>query len=150
MSPKKIARFEHLSFCLRLCFVLSTWSFVLLLAPGCSSGPTKGEVQGKVTFQGKPVKEGRVNFLNLTEGGAAEAQIAADGAYVVKGGVVVGEYVVEIAPLMHMMDTDPGKTPPSLVEKNAPDIPRKYRQQGTTPLKASVKSGKNEINFEMM
>ena len=35
------------------------------------------------------------------------------------------------------------------MEKKAPDIPLKYRQQGKTPLRASVKAGKNEINFEM-
>jgi hypothetical protein len=35
------------------------------------------------------------------------------------------------------------------VEKPAPDIPPKYRQQGKTPLRATVKAGKNEINFDM-
>jgi len=116
---------------------------------GCETGPDRGEVRGKVTYKGQPVKEGSVTFLNTTEGGAAEAAIGPDGAYEVAGGVVVGEYVVEIKPLMEMKDTDPGKTPPALVEKNAPDIPRKYRQQGSTPLKAKVEHGKNEINFEM-
>ena len=121
-----------------------------LALPGCSSGPVKGEVFGKVTFKGQPVKEGTVTFLNTKEGGGAEAEINSDGTYVVPSGVVVGEYDrVEIKPLMEMKDTDPGKTPPSKVEKPAPNIPAKYRQQGTTPLKATVKSGKNEINFEM-
>jgi hypothetical protein len=117
---------------------------------GCSSGPTKGEVQGKVTFKGQPVKEGTVTFLNTKDGGAAEAAINPDGTYVVQGGAVVGDYdKVEIKPLTELKDTDPGKTPPARVEKPAPDIPTRYRQQGTTPLKASVKPGKNEINFEM-
>jgi hypothetical protein len=121
-----------------------------LLIPGCSSGPVKGEVHGKVTFKGQPVKEGTITFLNTKDGGAAEAAINADGTYVVQRGAVVGEYdKVEIKPLMEMKDTDPGKTPPSMVEKPAPNIPAKYRQQGSTPLKASVKPGKNEINFEM-
>jgi hypothetical protein len=121
-----------------------------LLAPlGCESGPKTGKVRGKVTYKGKPVKEGTVTFLNLTEGGAAEATIGPEGAYAVATGVVVGDYVVEIKPLVEMRDTDPGKSPPAPVEKNAPDIPRKYRMQGTTPLKASVKEGENEINLEM-
>src|SRR5690242_3126092 len=112
-----------------------------LLMPGCSSGPVKGEVHGKVTFKGQPVKEGTVTFLNTKEGGAAEASINADGTYVVQGGAVVGEYdKVEIKPLTELKDTDPGKTPPSRVEKPAPNIPTKYRMQGTTPLKATVKS----------
>ena len=121
-----------------------------LVLPGCSSGPAKGEVHGKVTFKGQPLKEGTVTFLNTKEGGAAEATINADGTYAVAGGAVVGEYDrVEIKPLTEMKDTDPGKTPPSRVEKPAPNIPLKYRMQGTTPLKATVKPGKNEINFEM-
>jgi len=116
----------------------------------CSSGPVKGEVFGKVTFKGQPVKEGTVTFLNTKDGGGAEAEIKSDGTYVVPSGVFVGEYDrVEIKPLMEMKDTDPGKTPPSKVEKPAPNIPAKYRMQGSTPLKATVKAGKNEINFEM-
>ena len=46
-------------------------------------------------------------------------------------------------------DTDPGKSPPAPVEKPAPNIPLKYRQEGTTPLKTTVKGGKNEFNIEM-
>jgi len=94
------------------------------------------------------VTEGTVTFLNPTEGGAAEAQIEKDGSYKVAG-VVVGEYLVEIKPLTHIVDTDPGKSPPAPMEKPAPNIPKKYRMQGTTPFKAPVKQGPNEINFEM-
>ena len=122
---------------------------MLVSVSGCSSGPARGEVQGKVTFKGNPVKEGKVTFLNPEGLGDSEADINGDGTYSVPGGVVVGEYVVEIKPLVVIVDTDPGKSPPAPVEKKAPDIPRKYRQQGTTPLKASVKAGKNDINFEM-
>jgi hypothetical protein len=119
------------------------------LVSACSQGPPTGEVRGKVTFKGQSVKEGLVTFLNTKEGGAAEAQIGASGDYAVGSGVPLGEYVVEIKPLVHIVDTDPGKSPPAPVEKPAPDIPAKYRQQGKTPLRATVKAGKNEINFEM-
>lgn len=108
-----------------------------------------GKVRGKVLFKGQPVKEGLVTLLNLTEGGAAEANLNPDGTYAIANPVAIGEYVVEIKPLTTIVDTDPGKSPPAPVEKKAPDIPRKYRMQGTTPLKASVKKGENEINFEM-
>jgi hypothetical protein len=123
----------------------------LLIAalPGCDSGPTAGEVRGKVTFKGQPVKEGMVTFLNTTEGGAFEGQIKSDGTYAVPNPVAVGEYVVEIKPPVVTVDTDPGKSPPAPVEKAMKDIPKKYRMQGTTPLKASVKAGPNELNFDM-
>lgn len=109
-----------------------------------------GQVQGKVTFKGKPVTEGTVTFLNPTEGGTAEGILKADGTFVVEGGVVVGEYLVVITPPMHMVDTDPGKSPPAPVEKAAPNIPTKYRMQGTSPLRAPVKQGKNEFTFDML
>ena len=116
---------------------------------GCSSGPPTGEVKGKVTFQGKPVAEGSITFDNPQEGGTAGADLSSDGTYVVKGGVVVGEYLVTITPAMHMVDTDPGRTPPSPEEKPAPDIPESYRMPGTTTLRATVKRGQNELNFDM-
>lgn len=120
-----------------------------IFAAGCHKGPATGTVRGKVTFKGQAVKEGRVTFLNDKEGGAAEALISNDGNYAVPSAVVVGDYVVEITPLVEIKDTDPGKSPPAPVEKPAPDIPKKYRMQGTTPLRASVKGGSNEINFDM-
>src|SRR5262249_9033680 len=119
----------------------------LLVAAGCQKGPAPGKVRGKGTFKGQPGAEGRVTFLNTKEGGAAEAMIATDGTYAVPNGVVVGDYIVEITPLVEIKDTDPGKSPPAPVEKPAPDIPKKYRMQGTTPLRASVKAGPNEIDF---
>lgn len=122
---------------------------ILLLAIGCNRGPETGTVRGKVSFKGQPVKEGRLTFSNLTEGGAAEALLNADGTYAVANGVPLGEYIVEINPLTVIVDTDPGKSPPAPVEKKAPDIPHKYRQQGKTPLKAAVKAGENEFNFEL-
>jgi hypothetical protein len=129
-------------------FVVFASAFVAVVA-GCSSGPRTGQVEGKVTFEGKPVTEGLVTFLNPKEGGAAEAEIKPDGTYVVKKGVVVGGYLVVITPPMHLVDTDPGKSPPAPVEKPAPNIPPKYRQQGTTILKAEVIEGKNVFNFDM-
>jgi hypothetical protein len=119
------------------------------LLSACSHGPPTGTVRGKVTFKGQPVKEGRVTLLNPAQGGTYEALIGAEGAYAIAGGVAVGDYIVEISPLMELKDTDPGKTPPAPVEKKAPDIPKKYRQQGTSTLKAAVKQGPNEVNFEM-
>jgi hypothetical protein len=121
---------------------------VFAVLAGCSKGPPTGDVEGKVTFKGQPVTEGLVTFLNPKEGGAAEAQIATDGTYAVKN-VVVGEYLVVITPPVVIVDTDPGKSPPAPVEKRAPNTPQKYRQQGSTPLKATVKQGKNEHNFDM-
>jgi len=120
-----------------------------LVLAGCSSGPPGGKVQGKVTFKGQPVKEGLVTLLNPTEGGAYEAKISADGSYAIENPVAIGEYLVVVTPPVEIVDTDPGKSPPAPVEKNMPDIPKKYRMQGTTPLKVSVKAGPNEFHIDM-
>src|SRR5262245_47864232 len=101
-----------------LCQVASILLGVLLA--GCPSGPPTGKVRGKVTFKGKPVAEGLVTFINSKEGGAAEAYLNNDGTYSVLNPVLVSDYQVMITPLTEMKDTDPGKTPPMKVEKNAP------------------------------
>jgi hypothetical protein len=124
--------------------------FLATILAGCSSsGPATGEVSGKVTYKGKAVTEGSITFINPKEGGTAGADLGQDGSYTVPGKVVVGEYLVIVTPPMHIVDTDPGKSPPAPVEKPAPNIPMKYRQQGTTPLKETVKEGKNEFNFDL-
>jgi hypothetical protein len=130
-------------------WVFGAWLLAISFAIGCSQGPPTGRVRGKVTFKGKPVNEGLVTFINSKEGGAAEAYIDKDGSYAVKNPVPVADYQVVITPLVEIKDTDPGKSPPSPVEKAAPDIPRKYRTPGSSPLQASVKQGENEFPFEM-
>src|SRR5262249_44731200 len=97
------------------------------LAAGCSSGRPPPEVQGQVTFKGKPVAEGSVTFLNTTEGGTAGADLKPDGTFVVPGRVFVGDYQVVVTPPVTIVDTDPGRSPPAPVEKNMPNIPAKYR-----------------------
>lgn len=119
------------------------------LGVGCSWGPPTGQVQGTVTFKGKPVTEGTVQLLNPKEGGSAGADLNADGTFVVPRPVVVGEYLVVITPPVVIVDTDPGRSPPAPVEKNMPNIPAKYRMQGTTTLRAVVKTGKNDFPFDM-
>jgi hypothetical protein len=131
-------------------FVLSL-AFLAMGLAGCSRGPAVGDVSGKVTFGGKPVTEGTVTFINPTTGYVAAAGLQEDGSYAIatpEGGLVVGDYVVMVNPLIYVDRSNP-RTPPSPVEKRAPNIPEKYRNQGRTPLRASVKIGPNTFNFDM-
>ncbi len=125
-------------------------AMLLVTAVGCKSGPATGQVQGKVTFKGKPVAAGDIMFYNTKTGAAGAARIQAGGTYAVSQALPVGDYIVYITPLTHIVDTDPGKTPPSDVEKPAPDIPMKYRSQASTPLKTTIKEGRNEADFDMV
>jgi len=125
-------------------------AFAAALLVGCSQAPPMGQVSGKVTFQGQPVTEGSITFLNLKEGGTAGADLSADGTYTVAGGAVPGDYTVVINPPTEIVDTDPGKSPPAPMEKNMPNIPPKYRMQGTTTLSATIKAGPNTCDFDML
>ena len=131
-------------------FVLSA-AFLAAGLAGCSQGPTVGQVSGTVTFRGKPVTDGTITFINPTTGFAAEAGLSKDGSYVVKtpeGGLVVGDYIVMVNPLIYVDASNP-RTPPSPVERPASNIPEKYRNQGRTPLRAAVQKGPNTFNFDM-
>ena len=126
-------------------------AFLQIGLAGCSRGPAVGEVSGKVTFGGKPVTEGTITFINPTTGYAAEASLQQDGSYVVvtpEGGLVVGDYRVLVNPPIYVDRSNP-RTPPSPVERPAANIPEKYRNQGRTPLRATVKTGPNTFNFDM-
>jgi hypothetical protein len=59
-----------------------------------------------------------------------------------------GDYKVMVMPLVDQVQ-EGGKGPEVGVERQAPDIPEKYRVIGTTDLVASVKEGKNDFTFEM-
>jgi hypothetical protein len=123
------------------------------LSPGCGpASPAVGEVTGKVTFTGQPVSEGTVVFFNPETGFTVEAPLEQGGSYALKthlNGVPVGVYQVTVTPGLYLDNRDP-TTPPVQLEKKAPNIPRKYRTTGSTPLRADVKEGKNEINLDML
>ena len=126
--------------------------FVFLAVVGlasCQSGPDMGTVRGKVTFRGKPVTEGTISFVNPNGGTSGESPLGPDGSYDLQRPLPVGEYVVMVNPLIHMVDTSPGKTPPSPEEKPAPNIPEKYRRQTVSPFRADVKKGPNTFDYDM-
>jgi hypothetical protein len=114
---------------------------------GCGKYTPAGEVSGQVTFKGKPVAEGLVSFMNAEAGTGGEGRIT-NGTYSLAAPLQPGEYKVTVMPLV-VRQQDGGRGPEVGVEKPAPDIPNKYRTIGTTDLKASVKPGKNEVNFDL-
>ncbi|MCI0741692.1 MAG: hypothetical protein L0Y72_21880 [Gemmataceae bacterium] len=115
---------------------------------GGSSAVPAGAVSGKVTFEDKEVTEGLVSFMNLDAGEGDEAPLKGDGTYSIRKPLPTGDYKVTIMPLVVQQQVD-GKGPEVGVEKPAPNIPEKYRNLGTTDLRATVKEGKNEFNFNM-
>jgi hypothetical protein len=115
---------------------------------GCNGGkPATGQVSGTVTFKGSPVREGRVTF-HSDSGPSYDAKLTPDGSYTIEGGVTVGDYKVTVEPLIVRRRVDP-RGPEVGDEKAAPDIPQRNRTPGSTELRATVKEGKNELNFDM-
>ncbi len=129
---------------------------------GCGqSRPEMASVGGKITYQGNPVATGRIVFHPVDGRRPAMAAINEDGTYQLttfdtKDGAMVGEHVVTIkstrtvggAPVDEFSEAPPDAAavePPKLQWL----VPEKYSRKDTTPLKATVKDGKNVINFDL-
>lgn len=130
--------------------LLAALAAVVGALAGCSSGVKPSEIEGKVTFRGQPVTEGRIVFEG-PDGNLGEASLDQNGHYAMRppgNQLSPGEYIVTITPVMVLDNSDP-KTPPVQVEKRAPNIPERYRRVGSSPLRATVNEGKNDLNFGM-
>jgi hypothetical protein len=123
--------------------------FLVVSAGGCGNNEPIGKVSGKVTFGGAPIAEGTIEFAKADY--AADVPLKPDGTYQLDNpGLPPGDYMVAIHPAM-VPDPrdDPEKTPPGSIEKNDPNIPKKYRSLSTTDLTAKVLQGKNTFDFEL-
>jgi hypothetical protein len=120
-----------------------TLAVVLTLAAGCSSENPIGTVAGKISFNGKPVVAGNVNFRSA-KGVGAQAEIE-DGTYRVDGSLPVGEYSVFVNPPL------PEPQPPGkpAAAPMAFEVPQKFQDAGTSDLKVTVKGGKNDIPVDI-
>lgn len=120
--------------------VLLVLSALIVLA-GCGPEFPLAEVSGKVTCNGKPVREGAVLFVPQA-GPAAVGNIAEDGSYRLLSrkpgdGALIGSHKVAIIP------------PPQSKVANSPKIPVKYRDPSTSGLIAEVTKGENHLDFDL-
>ena len=131
---------------------------------GCGpKRPETASVSGRVTYQGKPVAEGRIVFHPEDGRRPAMAAINSDGSYRLttfesEDGALPGKHRVTIkavrvvggAPVDEL-----SKQSGEYVPNNAPLptlewlVPEKYSNLNTTTLTAEVKSGGNVINFDL-
>jgi hypothetical protein len=116
---------------------------------GCGKGKP-ATIQGKVTFQGKPVQQGDITFTrpgNVAQGGINQ------GVYVLKlseKGLAPGEYRVVVSPLSKYENVQVGeRTEVKLVLLGAQQIPGKYHSETTTPLQAKVTGENDTFDFEL-
>lgn len=134
--------------------------FLLSACIGC--GPARPQtvpVAGRVTYQGKPVPEGRITFLP-DHGRPAIGTIQTDGSYRLTtfqagDGVLPGHYRVTI----ESMRVSRGSQPKSLQDElrmgmgdvSAMEslVPQIFSSPHSSTLTAEVKKGENTINFDL-
>jgi len=134
-------------------FVLVLAIVASLAAPGCGrSGPELAPVSGKVTYNGKPVPRGTITFsTDDPKGRNATGVIGPNGTYILQteepgDGAQLGEYRVSIAAHEDDVVLDYVPAKPVLPKRL---IPEKYENPDTSDLKATVKSGSNDIPFDL-
>ncbi len=98
-----------------------------------------------MTYKGQPVAEGVVVFDDAKHGLVRSLPIGPDGT-IEHNAIPIASYVVTVLP----------KDPPQAdMAQPAPrpdpkDIPKKYRSAETTDLKADIKTGDNEVKFDLV
>jgi hypothetical protein len=123
---------------------------------GC--GPSKGEVTGKVTYQGNPLKEGTVQLQALD--GTLHSGAVTDGSYKIPG-VPIGKALITVAVNdQSAVDLNkklaagvrdgkgPSQADLKALEK-AKIIPDKYNDFKTSGLTVDVKSPKTEHDIKL-
>jgi hypothetical protein len=118
----------------------------LCLVAGCSTGPAVGTVNGDVTFDGQPVKDGRISFTPL------DGQAPTGGAPIVNGKF---QAVVPVAKMKVAINGNKviGKrkaydTPESPWEDDVAELlPAKYNVNSDLTLE--VKKGVQDVKYEL-
>ena len=132
---------------------------------GCGHrGPAVEMVEGLVLLDGQPV-EGATVLFSPDAGGAADGLPAAgrtgpDGAFRLNAaggakfgaGTKIGDYIVTVTKQDHdpVPPPDPDRPPSGPPNVKVWDVlPVVYKHAVTTPLRATVKKGKNSYRFEL-
>ena len=126
---------------------------LLALCFGCGSKTI--HIEGAVTYDGKPIPEGTIEFLPI-EGtsGPSTGGVIKDGQYVLpidKGLVRGGRYQVLISAFVKSGKTVPNNMvpggPPMEFSENY--IPAKYNSQSTLKVTFSEDSAENTFDFKL-
>jgi hypothetical protein len=118
----------------------------LCLAAGCSTGPAVGTVTGDVTFDGQPVKDGRIAFTPLDGQGSTSGAPIIDGKF--KAVVPVAKMKVAINGNKVIGKRKAYDTPESPWEDDVAELlPAKYHVNSELAL--DVKQGVQDVKYEL-
>ena len=136
------------------CFTPVRLSVILctaVLLCGCSQrGEATAIVRGKVTYNGKPVPNGTVNFIPTRGATTATGEIHPDGSYALTtykpgDGAVLGTHKVVVVAMQDMGN----RLPENRTPLPPPIVPVKYTSLATSDLTAEVEKKENTINFDL-
>lgn len=96
----------------------------------------KGEVAGRVTYEGKPLAGGYFITLVSAESKKFSSALQKDGTFSFKTPIPAGEYRVVIEPI-------PGETAKSA-------LPKRYASEATSGLAIRIQSGKQQIQLNLV
>jgi hypothetical protein len=128
-----------------------TMAFLTLAAVGCAG---RGDVSGKVTYKGKPLVFGTIQF-EASDKTQKQANIEKDGSYFIPG-VPVGEAKVAVSSdnpkssafqRIQKEGMEPPPPPPEV--KGWFPIPTGYQDLSNPKLTYFVKSGSNTIDIDL-
>jgi len=129
----------------------AAWLVLLLIGlAGC--GKTDSQVpsvkiEGTVSYQGKPIPEGTIQFYDQSQGAGASATIETNGHYVSNSTLPYGTYQVFIQPPLIQMQLP--NAAPTEQPKKMPEIPEKFRSAATSGLTADVSATSTVFDFDM-
>lgn len=126
---------------------LAVLTMGLAVITGCGGGPKLVPVKGRVTLDGKPVREMLINFqpVGKTGGEGAHAMTDTDGRFTLSDmrggtGAHVGEYKVSFyPPLGRKKEGDPSTD--VINDGSKAGLPRIYLDADKSPLRATIPEG---------
>ena len=119
---------------------------VVLLFGLCGCGANVSTISGKVTIDGKILDKGDIGFHQAEGVMVSTTQINQDGSYKIgaEANTLPGNYKIVIIANEVSIGKGPGSVPmPTRI------TPLAYSSKEQTPLKAELKAGSNEFNFDL-
>src|SRR5438105_473273 len=130
---------------------LLTAALLTLIASGCAG---RGDISGKVTYKGKPLVWGTVQFEG-SDKVIKQGNINSDGTYSVEG-VATGEAQAAVSSINPKSADFQTRLPPRAPRLNAPEqvqgwfpIPEKYDTPFKSGLSYPIKAGQNHIDIQL-
>ena len=132
------------------CYSLSALIAICLMV-GCGTSVEavpSGTASGKITFNGKPLKQGRINFVSATTGTGVYSELQEDGSYEMSGEIPAGDYRVFFTP-PGLGDAPPSESTKPKLNDALKDLPKKYKNEQSSDLQVVIKEGENTFDFDL-